>query len=78
MRAILFTFILSLSAQLSAETYTDMLFLEIRNDAFGVVSSDRHLTNAISLGYMTEEIPEFLERYFERNGQALRTFEKES
>lgn len=73
MRAILFTFILSLSAQLSAETYTDMLFLEIRNDAFGVVSSDRHLTNAISLGYMTEEIPEFLERYFERNGQNLFT-----
>lgn len=56
---------------LEAETYTDLFFLEVRNDAFGVVSSDRHLTNAISLGYMTEKIPEFLNTYFERNGQNL-------
>lgn len=56
-----------------AQTYTNQFFLEVRNDAFGIVSSDRHLTNAVSIGYMTDEIPEFLERYFDRNHQNLFT-----
>lgn len=74
MRAVyLLILILFISSQGFTQTYTDIFFLEVRNDAFGISATDRHLTNAVSLGYMTEEIPEFLERYFKRNNQNLFT-----